>query len=166
MLRDQGPSSFSFPVPSKSPPPHLLLQAEGREWNLLSLWTFLPSSCPSHIWTEYKSPGFLFPSPRKVSNANSKLTLFWLFPSLSQFNTKPLMTFSYCLKMSFHGLCLFKTPPSSHLCPHWSRQFIGIWRGFGAIENSGVSGTGMWIQTLPTMSQPKRFSGGLTRSSP
>ena len=48
-----------------STPP--LLQAEAREWaSPLSFGMSFPSSCPSHLWTEYRFPGVLFLSSQKL----------------------------------------------------------------------------------------------------
>lgn len=112
-----------LPAPCNPPP---LLQAEGREWNPLSRWMFLPSSCPSHIWTEYKSPGFLFLSPQKVLKCQFQInplfafcfsissqiqTLYWHFPIVSKW----VLISSASLRHSVGPLLMS--------CLDWGRQF-------------------------------------------
>lgn len=154
MLRDQGPSSSSFPAPSKSTP--LFCSRERAENG-----TYYLSECsfplPAHLTSGLNANLLVSCFPTK----GSKLTLFMLFCS-SISTPNPLLIFSYCRRMSCNELCLFKTPPPIQpllvSCLHWGRQFTWTCdKALWAIGGSGVCGAGMQIHNLSTTCQPKKF---------
>ena len=123
MLEDHGPHTSSSTAPSQPTPP--LLQAEGREWvRPLSFRMFLPSSCPSHIWTEYRFPGFLFLSSQKLPMSISKSPFFFWLHYLTSIPSS-LLTF-FLHQMGLNEFCSFKTLRLAALeCLQRGRPFTG-----------------------------------------
>lgn len=166
MLEDHGPHTSSSTAPSQPTPP--LLQAEGREWvRPLSFRMFLPSSCPSHIWTEYRFPGFLFLSSQKLPMSISKSPFFFWLHYLTSIPSS-LLTF-FLHQMGLNEFCIFKTPFGCSCLPSAGQtiyRFTGMYED--ALWTVGISGVcgAVPLNSKPVKQYQAKKSCVLTRSNP